>query len=85
MSFDEDGKQDVEPFGLGTGETLGELDGEGVLAGERLGEGNGNSCASSSSSIGDDRSLWRESRISGSNSSSLAELEEPELEDTSRS
>jgi hypothetical protein len=37
------GKQEVDPFGLGTGEALGDGDGDGVPLGERRGEGRGKS------------------------------------------
>jgi len=62
----------VDPLGLGTGDTLGDGVREGVLFGDR--RGRGNSWASSSSSIGEERSRWRESRMSGERSSDVVEI-----------
>ncbi len=59
----EEGRQEVDPCGLGAGETLG----DGVPLGVR--RGRGNSSASSSSSIGEERKRCFESRMSGTSSS----------------
>lgn len=79
------GKQEVDPFGLGAGDILGDGDGDGVPLGERRGEGRGNSSASSSSSMGEERSLPRGSIPSGAISSVVDVDESVELEETSRS
>lgn len=62
----DEGRHDVDPFGLGEGDALG----EGLALGVRL--GSGKSSASSSSSIGDERKQCRESRTSGISSSECA-------------
>jgi hypothetical protein len=60
----EEGRQEVDPCGLGAGETLG----DGVPLGVRRGRGN-SSASSSSSSIGEERKRCFESRMSGTSSS----------------
>ena len=59
----DEGRQDVDPFGLGEGDALG----DGLALGVR--RGSGKSSASSSSSIGDERRQCRASRTSGISSS----------------
>jgi len=60
----EEGREEVDPCGLGAGETLG----DGVPLGVRRGRGN-SSASSSSSSIGEERKRCFESRMSGTSSS----------------
>jgi len=69
----DDGRHDVDPFGLGEGDALG----DGLALGVRLGRGK--SSASSSSSIGEERKQCRESRTSGISSSEEADEEETSL------
>jgi hypothetical protein len=79
-------EKDSLRFGLGGGDAFkSDGTGEGVLLRERRGKGK--SWVSSSSSMGEERSRLRESRISGpGNNSSVVDIDDTvEFEDTSRS